>query len=266
MDKAVDSHIKSFYNSSDLYFNICQIRDEASFSNILAVINQYVPKNGSLLEFGCGTGNLANLVAKNEYNVFGVDISEKFIAYAQETYGVEDQSLKFQVVGFGPLPFDDNRFDCIYTCAVLEHCYEVDKIVQDLHRLLKPGGFLIIATPNILSPFTRFSFLIKRLTGERKRFHLYGSPTFFFKSIWYCATKALSSKADLMYVTPNYESFSESDEDVTFLSNHFDYLKILKPLNYKILELSRGTSKGGKIIAKLFPKLSGEVLIVAKKR
>src|SRR5687767_7542894 len=119
MNKANESDIKSFYNSSDLYFNICQNRDESSFTNIIDVINQYSPKKSLLLEFGCGTGNLANFVGSNERQVIGVDISEKFIKYAQETYA-ENRNLKFQVVSFGTLPFNDNSFDCIYTCAVLE--------------------------------------------------------------------------------------------------------------------------------------------------
>ncbi|MGC3947779.1 MAG: class I SAM-dependent methyltransferase [Chryseolinea sp.] len=266
MEKAADVNIKSFYNSSDIYFNICQNRDEASFTNIIDVIKEYAPKGASMLEFGCGTGNLADLVSRNDYNVLGVDISDKFIRYAQETYASQHDNLKFQVVNFGKLPFKDRHFDCIYTSAVLEHCYQVDEIILDFDRLLKPGGLLVISTPNILSPFTRFSYLLKRLTGERKRYHLYGSPSFFFKSIWHSASKAVSTKPNLIYVTPNYEKFTESDEDVTFLSNHFDYLQLLKPLSYQILELARGTSKGGKLIAKLFPRLSGEVLIVARKK
>lgn len=265
MNEEFNSEIKSFYNSSDLYFNICENRTESSFINVIDVINQYIPKNAKLLEFGCGTGNLAHLIAKCGYTVLGVDVSERFINYAMKVYAAETLSLTFQTVDFGTLPFNDNCYDCIYTCAVLEHCYEVDKILLDIDRLLKPGGYLIIATPNLLSPFTRLSLILKRIVGKRKRFHLYGSPMFFMKSIWYSFKKALSKKPNLIYVNPKYEGFNESDEDVTFLSNHFDYLKLLKPLHYKILELSRGDSKSGKLISKVFPKLSGEVLIVSKK-
>ncbi len=266
MDKESPINIKSFYNSSDLYFNICENRTESAFTNVIDVINQYIPKNSQLLEFGCGTGNLAYLIAKDGYTVLGVDISERFIDYAKKAYTEETQYLAFKTVDFGKLPFNDNSFDCIYTCAVLEHCYDVDKILLDINRLLRPGGYLIIATPNLLSPFTRLSLVMKRIVGKRKRFHLYGTPSFLIKSIWYSFKKAMSKTPNLIYVNPKYEGFNESDEDVTFLSNHYDYLKLLKPLRYKILELSRGDSKSGKVISKIFPKLSGEVLIVSKKQ
>lgn len=255
--------IKQFYNSSDLYFDICENRPQESFQNIVDVINQYVPKGAKLLEFGCGTGNLAALVAKDGYDVLGVDISERFIAYSKDKYG--SKNLDFQVVGFGTLPFADKSYDCIYTCAVLEHCYEVDKIIADFNRLLKPGGTLVIATPNLLSPFTRLSLVAKRLMGKRKRYHLYGTPSYLFKSIGYNLQKALSAKPQPIYVTPKYDDFGESDEDVTFLSNHYDFLAMLKPMNYTILELARGGSGSGKVVAKMFPRLSGEVLIVARK-
>jgi 2-polyprenyl-3-methyl-5-hydroxy-6-metoxy-1,4-benzoquinol methylase len=259
------STAKQFYDSSDRYFDICENRNEDSFRNILDVIKQYVPKDAKLLEFGCGTGNLASMVAKMGYSTLGIDISDRFIAYAKDQYKAQSDKLDFQVVGFGKLPFADQSFDCIYTCAVLEHCYEVDKIIQDFHRLLKPNGILIIGTPNILSPFTRLSLVVKRLLGKRKRYHLYGTPSFLMKSIWLNAKKSLTKEPKLIYVTPKYADFDESDEDVTYLATHRDFLGLLKPLRYKILELARGDSKGGKIVAKYFPKLSGEVLIVAVK-
>lgn len=264
MTRSKDKTAKEFYNSSDLYFDICENRDESSFKNLLDVVNQYVPKDSRLLEFGCGTGNLASMISNSSYRVTGVDISERFIKYAKETYA-ENHNLDFRLVDFGTLPFNDHSFDCVYTCAVLEHCYDVDKIVLDFDRLLKPGGLLVLATPNLLSPFTRLAFVWKKVTGKRKRYHLYGSPSFLFKSVWYSFKKGLTNKADLIYVEPNYDGFTESDEDVTFLSNHFDLTCLLKPLNYKILELARGGSPAGKFVANVFPKLSGEVLIVAKK-
>ena len=261
-----ENNIKVFYDSSDRYLEICESRSEENFKNILDVIQQYLPKNASLLEFGCGTGNLASLVADKEYNVLGVDISDRFIEYANSTYKPSRGSLAFQTVGFGKLPFADESFDCIYTCAVLEHCYKVDEIILDFHRILKRGGILIIGTPNMLSPFTRALLVAKTWIGIRSRYHLYGTPAFLAKSIWYNIKKIYFKKPDLIYVTPKYDGFNESDEDVTYLSTHKDYLQLLKPLNYKIHELARGDSRVGKVIAKVFPKLSGEVLIVAAKR
>jgi 2-polyprenyl-3-methyl-5-hydroxy-6-metoxy-1,4-benzoquinol methylase len=266
MTTETSNESKSFYSSSDLYFYICEHRSSSSYKNLLDVIEQYVPKGASLLEFGCGTGKVASLVAALGYKTLGVDISDRFISYAKETYKAQEESLSYQLVGFGPLPFSDQSFDCIYTSAVLEHCYEVEKIVADLHRLLKPGGLLVIGTPNLISPFTRVAFIAKRLLGKRKRFHLYGSPSFLLKALWLNMKKGWLKDTKPVYVTPRYAEFSEADEDVTFLSNHYDLLSLLKPLHYKIHELARGRSKGGKLIARFFPKLSGEVLIVAAKR
>ena len=209
--------IKAIYNNSDAYFSLLETRNELDFKNITDVIDQYVYKNKLLLEFGCGTGFLAHLVYTKGYEVIGVDISERFINHAIETYNDIDSNLKFQPVDFGQLPFEDHSFDCIYTCATLEHCYGIDKILFDFDRLLKPGGFLVLYTPNLLSPFTRISLIFKRIVGKRKRFHLYGSPRFFVISIWYNIKKLFSRKANLIYVKPDYQRFNEADEDVALL-------------------------------------------------
>ena len=66
-------------------------------------------------------------------------------------------------------------------------------------------------------------------------------------------------------MNPDYEKYSEGDEDVAYLSNHLDYMKFLPTLGFEILELSRGTTKIGKIISKYAPTWSGEVNLIARK-
>ena len=54
-----------------------------------------------------------------------------------------------------PLKFDDNSIDFVVTFQVIEHIKDDEKFVQEIHRVLKPGGKLILTTPNILMSLSR---------------------------------------------------------------------------------------------------------------
>lgn len=46
-----------------------------------------------------------------------------------------------------PLPFESNRFDCVLGSHIFEHVHRFVPLMEDLHRIIKPGGFLVAVTP-----------------------------------------------------------------------------------------------------------------------
>ena len=175
--KEVDLKSVEFYNSSETYLEILELRNESAYSTILDAIQSYAV-NGSLLDYGCGVGLLSMLLAKRGFIVTGVDISEQFIRSAKKKFS-EFSSITFEVIGGLPLRYADGEFDVIATSAVLEHCTGVDAILLEFKRLLKSSGLLVIETPNMLSPLACMKLIVGRLSGRRKRFHRYGTPAFF---------------------------------------------------------------------------------------
>jgi 2-polyprenyl-3-methyl-5-hydroxy-6-metoxy-1,4-benzoquinol methylase len=106
---------------------------------------------GCVLEIGCGLGwVLQNL--ENEYDTFGMDISEYAIQVAQKNsprsqLRVGDDSILRD--------YPDAHFDAIVSKHVFEHIAKPGDTLRECARLLKPNGVLIFGTPNTESPLKK---------------------------------------------------------------------------------------------------------------
>lgn len=124
-----------------------------------------------ILDMGCGEGTRLNkLVTKNQKG-FGIDISSKAIEIAKRKY----PQLNFEVGDLEGLPFENEKFDLVYSAFVFEHLDNPGKVIEEGIRVLKPGGkFLIVApnygAPNRASPPFKGNRLSKLVKGFGKDF------------------------------------------------------------------------------------------------
>lgn len=104
-----------------------------------------ISENDKVLDYGCGTGAiLTGLSGINKYESYGVDVSENAIDYAKSQF--KDYNwLKISIDD--KLPFNDGNFDVVLSSEVIEHVFDVDSYLKELHRVLKPGGILGITCP-----------------------------------------------------------------------------------------------------------------------
>ena len=107
--------------------------------------------NGIVLEVGSGEG----------YGIMELaDKAQKYIAIDKYNSPIENDlkqknNIEFHKMNVPPLGFEDNSIDFVVTFQVIEHIKDDEKFVQEIHRVLKPGGKLIITTPNILMSLSR---------------------------------------------------------------------------------------------------------------
>lgn len=102
-----------------------------------------------VLEIGCGIATDGLEFAKHGANYTGVDLTPKSIELAQERFrlfGVEGR-LKVANAEEG-LPFNDATFDHVYSFGVIHHSPKTEKIVQEMHRVLKKGGTFTVMLYN----------------------------------------------------------------------------------------------------------------------
>ncbi len=98
---------------------------------------------------GCGSGVAASLLAQtNGTQILGIDVSEDAINYARSQF--QSPNLKFEVGLVDELDFEDASIDKIALLEVIEHIYpeQALKALGEYFRLLKPGGRLVVTTPN----------------------------------------------------------------------------------------------------------------------
>jgi ubiquinone/menaquinone biosynthesis C-methylase UbiE len=98
----------------------------------------------SVLEIGCGNGNGTKLIRKyfNPRHITAIDLDEKMIQIAQET--VPDGSTTFQVMDASKLDFPNESFDAIFDFSSIHHIPNWKYCIEELKRVLKVGGKLIL--------------------------------------------------------------------------------------------------------------------------
>lgn len=103
--------------------------------------------NGRLLDVGCGNGNFLAVMKKLGWNVSGVepDINAAMIASAHSL------APPIFIGTLEEASFIDNSFDAITAHHVIEHTHDPISFLREAYRILKPGGRLVITTPNIES-------------------------------------------------------------------------------------------------------------------
>lgn len=100
----------------------------------------------NVLDAACGEGYGSALLATAALSVTGVDLSESAIAHARGRYSADH--LRFMVSDCLELPFEDDEFDCIVSFETLEHLENHQGLMREFRRVLKPGGFLLLSSPD----------------------------------------------------------------------------------------------------------------------
>jgi ubiquinone/menaquinone biosynthesis C-methylase UbiE len=96
---------------------------------------------GTVLDYGCGWGDLTWAISRTHPQVQGVDVDPDRVAFAQEQYA----PLKFSVCRPDGLDFPKASFDILTSVVVVPFVPDVDAYLADVRRVLKPGGHLVIA-------------------------------------------------------------------------------------------------------------------------
>jgi len=124
-----------------------RLRDQANtLANLMHDDTQY-PTGSRVLEAGCGVGAQTIILAKNnpDAQITSIDISEDSIKQAKSfVEKIGFSNVEFQVADLFDLPFEDESFDHIFVCFVLEHLQDPVSALKSLKRVLKTGGSITV--------------------------------------------------------------------------------------------------------------------------
>ena len=104
-----------------------------------------------VLEVGCGVGTDLLRFARGGADVTGVDLAEVSIDLAKENFAVNDQAGRFMVMNGEALEFGDDTYDVVYAHGVLQYTGGSQQMLDELRRVLKPGGEAIFMVYNRIS-------------------------------------------------------------------------------------------------------------------
>ena len=102
-------------------------------------------KDKDVLEVGCGRGGGASYIARyaRPKKMVGVDIVPSAIRFDTKHYA-EQKNLQFFLADAQRLPFEVNYFDAVVNIESAHHYADFDKFLGEVHRVLKPGGHLLM--------------------------------------------------------------------------------------------------------------------------
>lgn len=98
----------------------------------------------SVLDIGCGDGDLAIELWRRGARVVGVDASQQMIAAASRNADREHADVGFQIAGAAALPFPDEHFDLVAAVTILCFVADAAPVFHEIARVLRPGGRLVI--------------------------------------------------------------------------------------------------------------------------
>lgn len=116
---------------------------------IESLLNLNLPPVKKLLDIGCGNGEytIAMCYHYGASELYGIDIGAEAIEVANRR-GIK---AIHHDLNNAPYPFDDDMFDLVFAGEIIEHLMSPDGLLEEIKRVLKPGGYCVISTPNIAS-------------------------------------------------------------------------------------------------------------------
>ncbi len=103
-----------------------------------------LPKNGKVLDIGCGVGRDSHYFTSNGFETVGIDFSKRMVEEARKRVS----KAEFFKMDMRKLNFEDETFDGIWATAALLHVpkNDISKALREIIRVLKKGGILFIGT------------------------------------------------------------------------------------------------------------------------
>lgn len=124
------------------------------------VAGQWV--KGDLLEVGCGEGRGIEQLLPLVSSYAAIDKIEPAVARLRLKY----PSGKFVSGHLPPLPYPDQSFDSVVSFQVIEHIQDDQFFLKEIHRVLRPGGVILVTTPNRPMSLSRNPWHVREYTAD----------------------------------------------------------------------------------------------------
>jgi 2-polyprenyl-3-methyl-5-hydroxy-6-metoxy-1,4-benzoquinol methylase len=215
-----------------------------AFRNQIKNISKLLKIGAQVLDVGAGNGYLLECLGERGWNVWGTEISSHSAAICQNKF--PGKIFKGKLTNGN---FSENFFDAVFLTDVLEHLADPKETVEEIYRILKPGGYLFLISPN-------FDSWSRKILGKRWFQYKY-EHVFYFnkKSLEYLLE---NSGFRLMTFKNNSKNFSLAY--YYFYFEKYSFLSVGKFLRFIFRYLSERIQN----FSFLNP-ITGEFLAIAKK-
>jgi len=213
--------------------NSSELADSQRIKAMKAIFDRLNPQSNTILDIGCFDGIFLSLVKNQDNDFYGLDASDWAIEHMQKK---EIKIQKFFFDGKTKLPFEKDFFDIVIAGEIIEHIFDTDFFLEEISRVLKPGGRLLISTPNIAS------------LGRRLLLLFGANP------ITEVSPNEANSVGHIRYFTRETLKNILAKHGFKIISSHSDCINFSTKIRLK-----------SAILAKVFPGLGASIIYLAKK-
>jgi len=154
------THPSAFWDRWADRYSKRPIADPDSYERKLSVTRSYFRPDMEVLELGCGTGSTALLHAPHVKRITATDISAKMIEIARAKAAAEGVSnVAFEQASVDSLARSPTRYDVVLALSVLHLMEDRAPVIDNVHRLLKPGGVFVTSTPCLAETMKIFKYI-----------------------------------------------------------------------------------------------------------
>lgn len=194
---------------SDFRSRILSHRSDKTF---IPLVKKYLPSGSTILEGGCGQGQLVHALQYQGYTSIGIDFAEHTVRRIHEAV----PELDVRLGDVRHLPIEDAVLDGYLSAGVIEHFWEgYQPILAEMQRVLKPGGFVFVSFP-YMSPLRKFKARIgayprclsKQYEEQQEIFYQFALP-------WKRVASDLQQLGFTLKETQQYDGLKGFKDEVT---------------------------------------------------
>ena len=223
-----------------------------------------------LLDYGCGTGEMLTWLNTFGFpgQLYGADVSPAMLDEAEKRWDAFQKPI-FSLIGETKTDFADNSFHCIVATCVFHHIepQKRDKVLQEIKRILVPGGNIIIFEHNPFNPITRL--IVKRAAIDKNAVLLYPKEVI---DRYYRSSFTNCKLEYLMFFPPNINAFQRFSRYLSWFPLGAQYVavgikyNVYRPKSGVVFRVRKALSTSGICLSRI-PKqfFLGEVVMVERK-
>ncbi len=257
--------LKQFYQTSEAYAEHLEKETESYFARYMRLIEQYARGAENVLDLGCGTGLSSLMLSRVKRRVVGMDLSEFFLRRGGPLR--KNPNLSLLSGDMLELPFANESFDLIGTYLVISFLPNIPQALDEMVRVLRPGGSVLIITPNQLSPIYALTDFFKLLMGKKGRPVFTETPAqalkTFASNLRLSLAKLLKPGVDFLYRTPDLtgKKVVGAESDAVYRSSAVDFVRYFQGKGFSILRVGSRNNW----LEKILPLWANSIELVARK-
>ena len=255
----MSSDLTDYYRGSSEYRAMLAEQDEAVFAQYLSYFRRWGEPGSRVLDVGCGIGASTRLLRQAGFDALGTDTSARFLP-DEPGFFVADFARRTDL--------DDGAFAAAGALNVIEHVPDPRAFLDELVRVVRPGGLVVICSPNLTSPLVGARILVDLTRGRTPYLGVRSRAA----AVALLARNAARSTAAALgrdAFEPRDHTLASGvvgyDADATYWSNAAEVRRRLERLGCELVAYQgEGRTPAARLIARVLPSFAGQLAVVAR--